>query len=84
MGSEQDSFAKEIELIAKYKDTLVNLTVGGEGAGGGELQGAPKQKEQAMPSDLYNTIEGLSRERGIDPQQVQGASELATKGSDIE
>ncbi|MFB3814895.1 MAG: transcription termination factor NusA [Terriglobales bacterium] len=30
-----------------------------------------------MPSDLYNTIEGLSRERGIDPQIVVSAVEDA-------
>ena len=34
MGNEKDAFAKEIELIAKYKNTLVNRTNGGEGVSG--------------------------------------------------
>lgn len=34
MGDETQALAKEVELIAKYKDTLVNLTIGGEGATG--------------------------------------------------
>ena len=34
MGSESDAFAKEIELIKKYKPTLVNKTDGGEGISG--------------------------------------------------
>jgi N utilization substance protein A len=35
------------------------------------------QKERAMPSDLYNTIDALSRERGIDPRIVVSAVEDA-------
>jgi hypothetical protein len=34
MGNEVDAFAKEIELISEYKETLVNLTIGGEGTSG--------------------------------------------------
>jgi len=34
MGNEVDAFAKEIELIAKYKPTLVNKTNGGQGFSG--------------------------------------------------
>ena len=34
MGNEQDAFAKEIELIAKYRNIVVNLTAGGEGTTG--------------------------------------------------
>ena len=40
MGNEKEAFAKEIELIAKYKETLVNLTIGGEGT-----SGLPKDNE---------------------------------------
>lgn len=34
MGNEQDAFSKEIELIAKYRSIVVNLTAGGEGTTG--------------------------------------------------
>jgi hypothetical protein len=34
MGSEKEALAKEVELIAKYRDIVVNLTAGGEGAAG--------------------------------------------------
>lgn len=34
MGSEQDAFKKEVELIAKYRETVVNRTNGGEGVSG--------------------------------------------------
>ena len=34
MGNESDAFAKEIELIKKYKPTLVNKTNGGQGFSG--------------------------------------------------
>jgi N utilization substance protein A len=34
-------------------------------------------KKQVMPSDLYNTIDALSRERGIDPQIIVSAVEDA-------
>ena len=34
MGNEKDAFAKEIELIAKYREIIVNRTNGGEGVSG--------------------------------------------------
>jgi hypothetical protein len=34
MGNEQEAFAKEIELIAKYRAIIVNRTNGGEGVSG--------------------------------------------------
>ena len=34
MGNEQDAFNKEIELIAKYREIIVNRTNGGEGVSG--------------------------------------------------
>ena len=34
MGNEADAFAKEIELIARYRPTLVNKTDGGQGISG--------------------------------------------------
>jgi hypothetical protein len=34
MGNEQDAFAKEVELIAKYRDIVVNQTDGGQGTSG--------------------------------------------------
>jgi hypothetical protein len=34
MGNEQDAFAKEIELIEKYKSIVVNQTDGGQGSSG--------------------------------------------------
>ena len=36
-----------------------------------------RRKSRRMPSDLYNTIDALSRERGIDPQIVVSAVEDA-------
>ena len=40
MGNEQDALNKEIELIAKYRNIVVNLTAGGEGT-----TGLPKDNE---------------------------------------
>ena len=34
MGNEQDAFAKEIELIANYRNIVVNQTDGGQGTSG--------------------------------------------------
>ena len=34
MGNEQDAFSKEIELISKYREIIVNRTNGGEGSSG--------------------------------------------------
>jgi hypothetical protein len=40
MGNEKEAFAKEIELIAKYRNVVVNQTAGGQGT-----SGLPKDNE---------------------------------------
>ena len=60
MGDEETAFAKEIELIAKYRATLCNLTDGGEGKGG-----------YAMPDYVKEKISAANKGRKLTPQQIQ-------------
>ena len=60
MGSEQDAFAKEIELIAKYKNTLTNYTNGGEG-----ISGLKKTKESIQKSASFH----IGRKRSQETKQ---------------
>lgn len=68
MGNESDAFAKEIELIAKYKHLVVNQTEGGQGSSGlprtlkwkNKIASSVKDK-WAIPSIKQKMIEGLKR-----------------------
>ena len=50
MGSEKDALAKEIELIKKYRDIVVNFTDGGEGISG------MKQSPETIAKKVKNLI----------------------------
>lgn len=68
MGNEQNAFAKEIELIAKYKSSLVNQTDGGQGSSGLPRTFEWKSKialsvksKWANPAIKQKMIEGLKK-----------------------
>ena len=56
MGNEKDAFNKEIELIAKYKATLVNLTDGGEGTSGLAKDNEWKAKLANSAKNQWNMV----------------------------